>query len=91
MTLAAPHRRYVVSLRANLRQAQALLKAAGWKYGTAQLRNAKGRCFASNTSDSNEGGARVVTPWARNLEKLGIQLNFRPGRLCPLPATAAKI
>jgi hypothetical protein len=27
--------------------------------------------------DSNEGGARVVSPWARNLEKLGIKLNFR--------------
>jgi len=27
--------------------------------------------------DSNEGGARVVAPWARNLEKLGIQLNYR--------------
>jgi microcin C transport system substrate-binding protein len=28
--------------------------------------------------DSNEGGARVVTPWMRNLEKLGITLRFRP-------------
>jgi microcin C transport system substrate-binding protein len=28
--------------------------------------------------DSNEAGARVVTPWARNLEKLGMVLNYRP-------------
>ena len=28
--------------------------------------------------DSNESGARSVTPWIRNLEKLGIELRFRP-------------
>jgi len=66
------------SLRANLRQAQALLKAAGWEVRDGQLRNAKGEVFRIEYLDSNEGGARVVTPWARNLEKLGIQLNFRP-------------
>ncbi len=27
--------------------------------------------------DSNEGGMRVVAPWMRNLEKLGITLRFR--------------
>lgn len=66
------------SLRGNLRQAQALLKAAGWEVRAGQLRNAKGEVFRIEYLDSNEGGARVVTPWARNLEKLGIQLNFRP-------------
>jgi microcin C transport system substrate-binding protein len=66
------------SLRANLRQAQALLKAAGWEVRDGQLRNARGEVFSIEYLDSNEGGARVVTPWARNLEKLGIQLNFRP-------------
>jgi microcin C transport system substrate-binding protein len=66
------------SLRANLRQAQALLKAAGWEVRDGQLRNAQGEVFRIEYLDSNEGGARVVTPWARNLEKLGIQLNFRP-------------
>ena len=66
------------SLRGNLRQAQALLKAAGWEVRDGQLRNAKDEVFRIEYLDSNEGGARVVTPWARNLEKLGIQLNFRP-------------
>ena len=28
--------------------------------------------------DSNEGGARTVTPWARNLAKIGVTLEFRP-------------
>jgi microcin C transport system substrate-binding protein len=66
------------SLRANLRQAQALLKAAGWEVRDGALRNAQGKAFEIEYLDSNEGSARVVTPWARNLEKLGITLNFRP-------------
>ncbi|MDD4943168.1 MAG: extracellular solute-binding protein [Rhodoferax sp.] len=66
------------SLRANLRQAQALLKAAGWQVQAGQLRNAQGQVFEVEYLDSNEGSARVVTPWARNLEKLGITLKFRP-------------
>ncbi|BCO27711.1 hypothetical protein MIZ03_2600 [Rhodoferax lithotrophicus] len=66
------------SLRANLRQAQALLKAAGWEVHDGQLRNAQGKAFEIEYLDSNESSARVVTPWARNLEKLGITLKFRP-------------
>jgi microcin C transport system substrate-binding protein len=66
------------SLRANLRQAQALLQAAGWEVRDGALRNAQGKAFEIEYLDSNEGSARVVTPWARNLEKLGITLNFRP-------------
>jgi microcin C transport system substrate-binding protein len=42
------------------------------------LRNAKGEPFVLEYLDSNEGGARVVTPWARNLEKIGVTLQFRP-------------
>ncbi len=66
------------SLRANLRQAQALLKATGWTFHDGALRNAQGQAFELEFLDSNEGSARVVTPWARNLEKLGITLSFRP-------------
>ena len=66
------------SLRANLRHAQSLLKAAGWVVRDGQLRNSQGQAFEMEYLDSNEGSARVVTSWARNLEKLGITLNFRP-------------
>ena len=66
------------SLRANLRRAMALLKEAGWEVREGKLRNAKGEPFQFEYLDSNEGGARVVTPWARNLEKIGVQLSFRP-------------
>ena len=66
------------SLRGNLRQAQALLKAAGWEVRDGVLKNSAGQAMVIEYLDSNESGARVVTPWARNLEKLGIQLQFRP-------------
>ncbi len=66
------------SLRANLRQAQKLLAEAGWTYRDGALRNATGEAMVLEYLDSNEAGARVITPWARSLEKLGIQLNYRP-------------
>jgi microcin C transport system substrate-binding protein len=66
------------SLRENLRQAQALLKAAGWQYRDGALRNAANEVLELEYLDSNEAGARVVTPWARNLEKIGVKLVFHP-------------
>jgi microcin C transport system substrate-binding protein len=66
------------SLRGNLRRAQALLREAGWTVQGGQLRNAQGQAMVLEYLDSSEAGARVVTPWARNLEKLGIELRFRP-------------
>jgi microcin C transport system substrate-binding protein len=66
------------TLRDNLRRARALLAQAGWEVRDGALRNAKGEPLVLEYLDSNESGARVVTPWARNLEKLGITLNFRP-------------
>lgn len=66
------------SLRENLRQAQTLLKDAGWVYRDGALRNAKNEELTLEYLDSNEAGARVVSPWARNLEKIGVKLVFRP-------------
>jgi len=65
------------SLRANLRRAQALLKEAGWEVRDGALRNAKGDAMVLEYMDSNEGGVRTITPWMRNLEKIGITLRFR--------------
>jgi microcin C transport system substrate-binding protein len=64
------------SLRNNLRHAQALLKEAGWQYRDGALRNAKGEPMVLEYLDSKEGGVRTVSPWMRNLEKLGIELKF---------------
>jgi microcin C transport system substrate-binding protein len=66
------------SLRDNLLQAKQLLADAGWVYADGALRNAQGQALELEYLDSNESGARVVTPWIRNLEKLGITLKFRP-------------
>jgi microcin C transport system substrate-binding protein len=66
------------SLRENLRKAQALLQDAGWQYRDGALRNAANEVLELEYLDSNEAGARVVTPWARNLEKIGVKLVFRP-------------
>jgi microcin C transport system substrate-binding protein len=66
------------SLRGNLRRAQKLLAEAGWQVENATLRNAQGQPFVLEYLDSNETGARVVSPWMRNLEKLGVTLRFRP-------------
>ncbi len=65
------------SLRGNLRQAQALLKEAGWEYRDGALRNARNQTLELEMLDSNEGSTRVVSPWARNLEKIGVKLIFR--------------
>ena len=66
------------SLRDNLKRAQALLREAGWSVQGGQLRNAQGQAMVLEYLDSNESGARTVTPWIRNLAKIGIELKFRP-------------
>ena len=65
------------SLRDNLRKAKQLLNDAGWAVSDGALRNAKGDPMVLEYMDSNEGGVRTVSPWMRNLEKLGIALQFR--------------
>ena len=64
-------------LRENLRHAQKLLAEAGWRVEDGALKNAQGQAMVLEYLDSNEGGARVVAPWRRNLQKLGIQLSYR--------------
>ncbi len=66
------------SLRGNLRRAQTILREAGWTVQGGQLRNAQGEPMVLEYLDSNETGARVVSPWIRNLKKLGVELRFRP-------------
>ncbi|CAB5711247.1 Hemin-binding lipoprotein [Delftia tsuruhatensis] len=66
------------SLRGNLRQARQLLADAGWTVRDGVLRNARGEAMELEYLDSSESGIRQVSPWIRNLEKLGIRLRFRP-------------
>lgn len=75
----APRTDTPTGLRGNLRQAQSLLKAAGWTLGPDHvLRNAQGQRLVLEYLDSGETSMRTVTPWARNLAKLGVELQIRP-------------
>ena len=69
---APPH-----SLRGNLRQARDLLAAAGWRLQEGRLVNAKGEALTLEFLDNSPSMGRVVAPMIRNLEKLGIQANYR--------------
>jgi microcin C transport system substrate-binding protein len=66
------------SLRENLRQAQALLKEAGWIYRDGALRNAKGEPFTIEFLNDQPTMVRIVGPFQKALEKLGIQLVYHP-------------
>ena len=65
------------SLRENLRQAQALLKEAGWTYRDGALRNAKGEAFTMAFLNDQPSLIRIVGPFQKALEKLGITLTYR--------------
>ncbi len=66
-----------VTLRDNLRQARDLLTQAGWNYREGALRNAKGEAFSLEFLDNSGSMGRVVTPYAKNLEKLGFEVNYK--------------
>lgn len=65
------------SLRENLRQARELLRAAGWEYRDGAMRNAKGEAFEFEVLLDKKSWERVVAPFSRNLEKLGIAARYR--------------
>ena len=66
-----------MTLRDHLRRAQALMMQAGWSYRDGALRNAKGEAFTIEFLDNSGSMGRVVTPYAQNLEKLGIAVSYR--------------
>ena len=65
------------TLRDHLRQAKALLAQAGWVYRDGALRNAQGEAFTIEFLDNSGSMGRVVTPYAKNLEKLGFLVNYK--------------
>ncbi|ABM37326.1 extracellular solute-binding protein [Polaromonas naphthalenivorans] len=65
------------SLRGNLRQAQALLREAGWTYRDGALRNAKGEAFTMEFLNDQPSLVRIVGPFQKALEKLGITMTYR--------------
>lgn len=65
------------ALRHHLREAKALLEAAGWKIKDGRLRNAAGEPFDIEFLLVQKGFERILAPYAHNLRKLGIELNYR--------------
>ena len=65
------------SLRENLRQAQALLREAGWTYKDGALRNALGEAFTMEFLNDQPSMVRIVGPFQKALEKLGITMTYR--------------
>ena len=65
------------SLRANLLQAKALFKEAGWEYRDGALRNSKGEPFTFEILDDQSALSRIISVYVRNLQKLGISVNQR--------------
>ena len=65
------------TLRDHLREAKALLAQAGWVYRDGALRNAKGDPFTLEFLDNSGAMGRVVTPYAKTLEKLGFVVNYK--------------
>ena len=65
------------SLRKNLRQAKKLLKQAGWTVKDGHLMSAKGERFEFSVLLAQKGFERIMAPFARNLKKLGITMNYR--------------
>ncbi|MBF0322588.1 MAG: ABC transporter substrate-binding protein, partial [Magnetococcales bacterium] len=65
-------------LRDNLRQAATLLREAGWRMGPdGTLVNAEGKPFVVDALLGMQAFERVMAPYAENLRKLGIRINYR--------------
>ncbi len=65
------------SLRKNLKQAMQLLNEAGWFVKNGKLKDDQGNSFKFEVLLDSRGWERVVSPFKRNLQKLGIELNTR--------------
>jgi microcin C transport system substrate-binding protein len=65
------------NIRHNLRTALQLLEEAGWTVQNGRLRNAQGQDFRFELLLDAPTFERHALPFARNLERLGIQANVR--------------
>ena len=63
--------------RKHLREAAALLKAAGWTVSNNKLVDKNGQPFVFDVLIISQDYQRIVLPYKGNLEKLGITMNVR--------------
>ena len=72
-----PEARSVDERRAHLVRARDLLRAAGWQTINGRLTNAVGETFLLKFVSQNPADARVLLPYFRDLERLGIEAELR--------------
>lgn len=65
------------NIRSELRHAMRLLTAAGWKLEGGRLVNAEGEPFEIEFITNSQAFERIVLPYIRNLERLGISARLR--------------
>ena len=63
--------------RDNLRAALDLFSQAGWNLEDGKLVNADGEQFALEIIDNSPDSERYILPWVENLERIGIDAEFR--------------
>lgn len=63
--------------RENLKKAQQLLLQAGWQIRNGKLVDAEGKPFALEFVLYEPSFQRIINPFARNLERIGIQVELR--------------
>lgn len=64
-------------LRKNLIKAQKLLAQAGWTVKNEKLVNAEGQPFSFEILLVSQNFGRVMAPFVRNLQRLGMQVDYR--------------
>jgi len=64
-------------LRDNLKQARDLLNEAGWSIRDGVLKSKQGENFTIDVLLVQKGFDRILAPYARNLKKLGIEMDYR--------------
>jgi microcin C transport system substrate-binding protein len=64
-------------LRNHLREAKKLLNDAGWHVKDGVLQNAAGQKFTFEVTLMQKGFERILAPYGKNLEKLGIEMKYR--------------
>ncbi len=65
------------ALRDHLRQASQLLTAAGWAVKDGVLKNAAGETLEVEFLITQENLGRIILPYTKNLQRLGIKSNVR--------------
>ncbi len=65
------------TVRGNLKKARDLLTEAGWTVQDGVLKNAQGETFVIDVLLVQKGFDRIFAPYAHNLRKLGIDMNYR--------------